>query len=198
MSETETLEAEQTQSGESEEKKTPEMSDEQDASDSKAEASVSDEIAAQAAEQQSAANEATASPSTSESDAVSESGADEADKPKSTRYKTIKAQPEKIEPAPLKELEIPDVPEIQRILKLQVPVIVRLAEKVMKVSEILDMNPGMIIEFDKTVDEPLDLMINNKCIGQGQTVKVGENFGLRVTKIIPLGQIIQAMGQSEE
>ncbi len=130
-------------------------------------------------------------------DADAESGVSDESKPKSTKYKTIKAEPEKVEPAPPKELDIPDVPEIQRILRLEVPIIVRLAEKMMKVSEILDMNPGMIIEFDKTVDEPLDLMINNKCIGEGQTVKVGENFGLKVTKIIPLGQIIQAMGKDE-
>ena len=38
-----------------------------------------------------------------------------------------------------------------------------------------------IIEFEKSSDEPLELMINNKVIGLGETVKVGENFGLRIT-----------------
>ena len=36
-----------------------------------------------------------------------------------------------------------------------------------------------IIEFVKSSSEPLELMINNKVIGQGETVKVGENFIVR-------------------
>ena len=42
---------------------------------------------------------------------------------------------------------------------------------------------GAIIEFVKSSSEPLELMINNKVIAHGETVKVGENFGLRITRI---------------
>jgi flagellar motor switch protein FliN len=68
----------------------------------------------------------------------------------------------------------------QRILRLEVPVIVTLAERTMPFSKILTLSPGSIIEFDKPSDGLLDLMINNRCVGRGQAVKVGENFGLRV------------------
>jgi flagellar motor switch protein FliN/FliY len=85
--------------------------------------------------------------------------------------------------------------ELQRILRLEVPVIVQLAERSMALSAILNFSSGSIIEFDQPADSELDLMINNKCIGQGQAVKVGENFGLRVTHIGSLKDRIQAMGR---
>lgn len=81
----------------------------------------------------------------------------------------------------------------QRILPLEVPVIVTLAERTMPLSKILALTPGSIIEFDKPSDELLDLMINNRRIGRGQAVKVGENFGLRVTMIGSIGNRVEAM-----
>ena len=84
--------------------------------------------------------------------------------------------------------------ELKRMLKIKVPIIVRLARKRMLLSEVLHFKSGTIIEFDKHVGEGLDLMINNKCIGRGLAVKVGENFGLRITRITSRGETIKAMG----
>jgi flagellar motor switch protein FliN/FliY len=84
--------------------------------------------------------------------------------------------------------------DIQRILTIEVPVIVQLAERNMPVSKILNLSNGAIIEFDKPFDAPLELMINNKCIGTGQAVKAGENFGLRVTHIGSVQSRIKALG----
>jgi len=88
----------------------------------------------------------------------------------------------------------PSGDQLQRILRLEVPVIVKLAERRLMLSEVMRLGTGAIIEFFKSSDEPLELMINNKVIGVGETVKVGENFGLRITQIGDLKQIIQSMG----
>ena len=85
--------------------------------------------------------------------------------------------------------------DIQRILHLEVPVIVRLAETTMPLSKILGLSTGAIIEFEKPSDSMLNLMINNKCIGHGQAVKVGENFGLRVGVIGTVRDRIEALGE---
>jgi len=81
-----------------------------------------------------------------------------------------------------------------RILRLEVPVIVQLAARTMPLSDILGLSTGAIIEFDKPSDGELELMINNKCIGHGQAVKVGENFGLRVSTVGSVRDRIHAMG----
>ena len=84
--------------------------------------------------------------------------------------------------------------ELHRILRLEVPVIVKLAERKLSMSEVLRLGVGAIIEFAKSSDEPLELLINNKVIGVGETVKVGENFGLRITQVGDIKQIIQSLG----
>ena len=72
---------------------------------------------------------------------------------------------------------------IRRILKLKVPVVVRLAARSMLLGEIMKIMPGTILEFPRTVDEELDLLVNNHQIGHGVAVKVNERFGLRVSYI---------------
>jgi flagellar motor switch protein FliN/FliY len=85
--------------------------------------------------------------------------------------------------------------ELNRILHLSVPVIVRLAQRRLTFAEVLRLGTGAIIEFEKASDEPLELMINNKVIASGETVKVGENFGLRITQIGDVKQVIRSLGQ---
>ena len=88
----------------------------------------------------------------------------------------------------------PTPTELERILKLQVPVIVKLAQRKIALSEVLRLGVGAIIEFSKSSEEPLELMINNKAIGIGETVKVGENFGLRITQMGDIKRIIASLG----
>ena len=85
--------------------------------------------------------------------------------------------------------------ELQRILRLQVPVIVKLAERKLTFAEVMRLGPGAIIEFSKSSEEPLELLINNKTIGVGEAVKVGENFGLRINQIGDLREVIRSMGR---
>lgn len=83
---------------------------------------------------------------------------------------------------------------IQRILRIEVPVIVLLARRTLPLADIVNITSGAILEFDKKFDSELELLINNKCIGQGQAVKIGENFGLRIQHIGTLRERIEAMG----
>ncbi len=70
-----------------------------------------------------------------------------------------------------------------RILQIKVPLMVVLAQRKMPVREILSMCIGSIIEFDKPFDEELELLVNNRSIAFGHAVKIGENFGLRISRI---------------
>ncbi len=84
--------------------------------------------------------------------------------------------------------------ELSPILRLRVPLIVRLSERTMKLREVLELAPGAIIELSKQADEPLDLLVNNVCIGGGTAVKVGENFGLSIEWIGDQASRVRAMG----
>ena len=73
--------------------------------------------------------------------------------------------------------------DLSAILKLRVPVIVRLGHRRMALDDVLALRPGAFIELPKQADQPLELMVNNKVVGHGAAVKIGENFGLRVTSV---------------
>lgn len=78
---------------------------------------------------------------------------------------------------------LPRDPKLARVFRVRVPVIVQLARRTMPISAVRELSVGAIIEFEKCVEDELDLYIGDRPIGNGACVKVGENFGLRVTRI---------------
>jgi len=44
---------------------------------------------------------------------------------------------------------------------------------------------GSVIELDRLAGEPLDLMVNNTLVAQGEIVLVNEKYGIRLTQIVP-------------
>jgi flagellar motor switch protein FliN len=84
--------------------------------------------------------------------------------------------------------------DLAAVLRLEVPVIVRLGERRMPLSSVLALVPGSILELPKGAEEELDLLVNNKQIGTGVAVKVGENFGLRITYLGDVRERIEALG----
>ena len=83
--------------------------------------------------------------------------------------------------------------DLKTILKLRVPVIVQIARRRTSLENVLGLSPGSILEFEKSADDELELLVNNKAIGRGAAVKVGENFGLRITAIGTAQQRVAAL-----
>ncbi len=87
----------------------------------------------------------------------------------------------------------PSPAELHRILRREVSVVVQVAERKLLIAQILNLGVGTIIEFAKSSDQPLKLLVGNQPIAGGQAVKVGENFGLRISEVGDVEQIIQSM-----
>jgi len=83
---------------------------------------------------------------------------------------------------------------LETILALEVPVIVQIAERIMTVEEVTGIAPGTIIELSKSANDDLEILVNNTTIGTGNAVKVGENYGIRVTFLGDLDDRITALG----
>ncbi len=87
--------------------------------------------------------------------------------------------------------------ELRRIMKIEVPFVVVLGQRPLKLHDILGWVPGSIVELGKEAEEELEVRINNKPIGTGTAVKVGENFGVQINYIGDPKQRIEAMGPGE-
>ena len=76
-------------------------------------------------------------------------------------------------------------PYSRSLLRIRLPVSVSLAKKKESVGEILQLSPGAIIKFDKACDEMLQLSVGNIPVAEGDAIKVGDKFGLRINRILP-------------
>jgi flagellar motor switch protein FliN len=77
------------------------------------------------------------------------------------------------------------------LLKIQLPVSVTLANKRVPLKEVLELVTGSIIQFDKQCDEPLTLDVRGHAVAEGEAVKVGDRFGIRLTSILRRGARLQ-------
>jgi len=84
--------------------------------------------------------------------------------------------------------------DLSSILSLEVPLIVEIAQRRMTMAEAVNLVHGAIIEFPQSSDGELRVLVNNKTVGTGTAVKVGENFGVRVTTIGDVTSRVQALG----
>ncbi|MCH8150522.1 MAG: FliM/FliN family flagellar motor switch protein [Planctomycetes bacterium] len=84
--------------------------------------------------------------------------------------------------------------KLRSLLSLEVPVSVILAERDFDVERILKTRIGTIIEFDVSFDSDLTLLVADEEVGWGQAVKIGENFGIRITSIKSVEERVQALG----
>jgi flagellar motor switch protein FliN/FliY len=70
------------------------------------------------------------------------------------------------------------------VLAIKTPVSVTLARKKVSLERIVNLVPGSMLTFDSHCDEPLTLEAGGKPIATGETVKIGDKFGLRVRDIL--------------
>jgi flagellar motor switch protein FliN/FliY len=75
-------------------------------------------------------------------------------------------------------------PYARSLLKIPVPVTVTLAEAKQPLRAILNMGPGSIIHFSKSCEDTLTLEVSGHKLAVGETVKVGDKFGLWITSIV--------------
>jgi flagellar motor switch/type III secretory pathway protein FliN len=69
------------------------------------------------------------------------------------------------------------------LLKVRVPVTVTLASAKYPVSQILELGPGSIIQFNKPCEDNLTLEVGGQSIAKGEAVRVGDKFGLWITSM---------------
>lgn len=73
---------------------------------------------------------------------------------------------------------------ISLIRDVPLKVTVELGRTVKRIQDVLDFGPGTIIELDKLVGEPLDILVNGQYVAKGEVVVIDENYGIRVTDIV--------------
>ncbi len=84
-------------------------------------------------------------------------------------------------------------PKLELLYDLQLPVSIELGRTNMLIREILRLGRGSVIEFDKLVSEPVDVLINGKKVAEGEVVVIDKHFGLRITTLVDPADRIRSM-----
>jgi flagellar motor switch protein FliN/FliY len=74
-------------------------------------------------------------------------------------------------------------PGIELLLDVELEVSLRFGSREMPLGELLDLGPGDVVQLDRHVTDPVDLIVSDKIVARGEVVLVNGNFGLRVTEV---------------
>jgi flagellar motor switch protein FliN/FliY len=85
--------------------------------------------------------------------------------------------------APVAAGPMPDSGNLDLLLDIQLPVVVRMGQTEMQMGELLKLTPGSILELNRSADAPVELLVNGKLIAKGEVVVVDGNFAFRITEI---------------
>jgi flagellar motor switch protein FliN len=72
---------------------------------------------------------------------------------------------------------------LKLVMDVELNVSLRFGQRQMPLREVLELTSGSVIELDRQVDEPVELLLDGKLIARGEAVIVDGNYGLRVTEI---------------
>lgn len=84
---------------------------------------------------------------------------------------------------PSVKLEEGEMKNIGLIMDVKLPVRVRIGKKKMLLKDVLSMDIGSVIELNQLANDPLDILVDDHVIAQGEVVIVDGNFGVQITSI---------------
>jgi len=74
-------------------------------------------------------------------------------------------------------------PGVELLLDVELEATLRFGCREMSLGEVLDLGPGDVVQLDRHVADPVDLIVGDKIVARGEVVLVNGNFGLRVTEV---------------
>ena len=78
----------------------------------------------------------------------------------------------------------PTLDDLQAVFDVPVKVQAVLGRARMDIGELLKLKPGMIVELDRRVGEPVDIFVSNRLIARGEVVLIDSVLGITLTEIV--------------
>jgi len=84
---------------------------------------------------------------------------------------------------PLNKPEGDDNSNLALLMDVQLPVSIRFGETEMLLEDIVKLGVGSVIELNSGIDQPVELVVNNRTLARGEIVTVDGFYGIRITEI---------------
>ena len=73
---------------------------------------------------------------------------------------------------------------IARLMDVNLSVSIELGRTRETLEDVMHLGEQSLVELDKQVGDPVDILVNGKLFARGEVVTVSENFGVRITEIM--------------
>jgi flagellar motor switch protein FliN/FliY len=79
-----------------------------------------------------------------------------------------------------------DAPDsgLELVMEIEVPITVRFGAKQMVLQDILRLDQGAVIELDRTVEDPVEILVNGRVFAKGEVVVVDGCYAVRITEVL--------------
>ncbi|MDQ2858188.1 MAG: flagellar motor switch protein FliN [Candidatus Eremiobacteraeota bacterium] len=77
-----------------------------------------------------------------------------------------------------------DGANLDLLMNVSLGVSAELGRCTMRVSDVLKLGKGSIVELDRLAGSAIDVLVNNRLVARGDVVAVDERFGVRITEVV--------------
>src|ERR1700738_21390 len=74
-------------------------------------------------------------------------------------------------------------PGVGLLCDIELDATLQFGSREMPLREVLELGPGDVVELDRHVSEPVDLVVGDRIVARGDVVVVNGNFALRITEV---------------
>jgi len=78
---------------------------------------------------------------------------------------------------------VPNTAGMERVLDFEMPVRISIARTTVPLREVLRLSTGSVLELNRSLDDLVDLVVNNRVVAQGEIVVVEGNYGIRIHRV---------------
>jgi flagellar motor switch protein FliN len=86
-----------------------------------------------------------------------------------------------------------DVSNLALLMDVQLPVSIRFGQTEMTLEEVVKLGVGSVIELNSGIDQPVELVVNDRILARGEIVNVDGFYGIRITEITSAGERFKSL-----
>jgi flagellar motor switch protein FliN/FliY len=84
-------------------------------------------------------------------------------------------------------------PTMEMLLDVELPVAVSFGRTHMALKEVIKLSTGSIIELNRTITEPVEVIVNNCVVARGEVVVIEGNYGVRIQQIVSRSERLKSI-----
>ena len=75
--------------------------------------------------------------------------------------------------------------KLDLLMDVELAVTLRFGSRQLLLREVLDLNPGSVVDLDRQINDPIDVLLDGRLVARGEVVVLNGNYGVRVTEVAP-------------